>query len=255
MARVTGKIEGDGKTAKRNPPVPTVDVGDVHVRFHDQRVDLGFGGDASASSTPGERDHQPACATWPRSRWNALEEDGLITPELRAVGGPTWLDKPREKGGVQRNVCVLGEPIGVDVRMRNPLKVEVSVTNARLVCESEESESEGDESSVSTPAMTVALSPKETKMVRLVCVPTKPGKMRIVGVAWTLADVVRGYAAFDVRAPRTRRAAQTREWVRDVPREKGLRLPSSTECPKSSYRSTAFPAVAREARASRADSA
>jgi len=218
-----GKIEGDGKTAKRNPPVPTVDVGDVHVRFHDQRVDLGFGGDASAATTPGERDHQPACATWPRSRWNALEEDGLITPELRAVGGPTWLDKPREKGGVQRNVCVLGEPIGVDVRMRNPLKVEVSVTNARLVCESEESEGdEGDESSVSTPAMTVALSPKETKTVRLVCVPTKPGKMRIVGVAWTLADVVRGYAAFDVRAPRTRRAAQTREWVRDVPREKRL---------------------------------
>ena len=108
--------------------------------------------------------------------------------------------------------------------MRNPLKVEVSVTNARLVCELEESEGESDGVSdgVSTPAITVALSPKETKTVRLVCVTKTPGKMRIVGVAWTLARVDDGYAAFDVRAPRTRRAAQTQEWVRDVPREKRL---------------------------------
>ena len=56
--------------------------------------------------------------------------------------------------------------------------------------------------------------------------------MRIVGVAWTLADVVRGYAAFDVRAPRTRRAAQTQEWVRDVPREKRLAFTVAHAMPK-----------------------
>ena len=227
-----GKKIGDGKmTTKPNPPVPLVDVSDVHVRFNDQRVDLGFGGDAT--TTPGVS--EPACATWPRSRWNALEDDGLIPPKLRAVGGPTWLDKPREKGGVQRNVCALGEPIGVDVRMRNPLKVEVSLTNARLVCELEESdqgESGGVSDGVSTPAITVALSPKETKTVRLVCVTKTPGKMRIVGVAWTLANVDDGYAAFDVRAPRTRRAAQTQEWVRDVPREKRLAFTVAHAMPK-----------------------
>ena len=43
-----GKI-GDLKMAKPNPPVPLVDVSDVHVRFNDQRVDLGFGGDARAA--------------------------------------------------------------------------------------------------------------------------------------------------------------------------------------------------------------
>ena len=232
-----GKMDGktgDEKMAKPNPPAPLVDAGDVHVRFNDQRVDLGFGGDARAATTPGVS--EPACAAWPRSRWNALEEDGLIPPELRAVGGPTWLDRPREKGGVQRNVCVLGEPIGVDVRVRNPLKVEVSVTNARLVCELEESEGESGGtdgvSAASTPAITVALSPKETKTVRLVCVPSAPGKMRIVGVAWTLARVDDGYAAFDVRAPRTRRAAQTQEWVRDVPREKRLAFTVVDAMPK-----------------------
>ena len=51
-----GKMDGktgDEKMAKPNPPAPLVDVGDVHVRFNDQRVDLGFGGDARAAPTPG----------------------------------------------------------------------------------------------------------------------------------------------------------------------------------------------------------
>ena len=203
-----GSDEKDATKSKANPPVPVIDAGDVSVHFNDTRVDLGFTDGLNMNTDA------PNCATWPRATWNALEDDGLVPPGLQG-GGATWLDKPREKGGVQRGVCAAGETIGVDVAMTNPLKVEVNVTDTRLVCESEE-EVAGQNSSpgqkIVAAGQSVTLAPKETKTVRLTCTPTTPGRMKILGLAWTLSGVESGYVPFDVRAPRTRRAAQTQDW-------------------------------------------
>ena len=232
-----GSDEKDATNKKANPPVPLIDAGDVSVHFNDTRVDLGFTDGLNMNT------NAPKCATWPRATWNALEDDGLVPPGLQG-GGATWLDKPREKGGVQRGVCAAGETIGVDVKMTNPLKVEVNVTDTRLVCESEE-EVAGQNSSpgqkIVAAGQSVTLAPKETKIVRLTCTPTTPGRMKILGLAWTLSGVESGYVPFDVRAPRTRRAAQAQDWVRDVPREKRLAFTAVEAPPKVTVSLTGVP--------------
>ena len=129
-------------------------------------------------------------------------------------------------------------------KMTNPLKVDVNVTDTRLVCESEEEVAEHSSSpgqKIVAYGQSVTLAPKETKTVRLTCTPTTPGRMKILGLAWTLSGVESGYVPFDVRAPRTRRAAQAQDWVRDVPREKRLAFTAVEAPPKVTVSLTGVP--------------
>ena len=78
-----GSATDDATKSKVNPPVPLIDAGDVSVHFNDTRVDLGFTDGLNMNT------NAPKCATWPRTKWNALEDDGLVPPGLQG-GGATW---------------------------------------------------------------------------------------------------------------------------------------------------------------------
>ena len=89
---------------------------------------------------------------------------------------------------------------------------------------------------VVTAAVTKTLAPLETATVKLACVPKRPGTLKVLGLRWSLGDEIapkRGYRAFDVRAPTTRKGSETNcSYVRDVPPAKRLRFAVTPPMPR-----------------------
>ena len=144
-------------------------------------------------------------------------------------------------------MCAAGEPITIDVTFRNPLKVPLVVRDIVLVCEffgtgldtgwdSTTNHESTHLVDVVTAAVTKTLAPLETATVKLACVPKRQGTLKVLGLRWSLGDEIapkRGYRAFDVRAPTTRKGSETNcSYVRDVPPAKRLRFAVTPPMPR-----------------------
>ena len=257
---------GDGSRSEDGDhamPLPEIDVGDVAVRLREsanvgtaenlERAISGLNGTGmgnqsddeallSSPSNPSSPTCIPPCATWSDSQWRVLEVDGVIPPWLQSTIGATWLDKPKQKGSEQVQVCAAGEFISLFVTVRNPLKVPLVVRDVSLVCSffgTDTPENDTHEGDVATPGVTKTLAPIESKMFTLTCVPRRSGSLRVKGIGWSLGDAdcapgvsKRGYRAFDVRAPLTRRGKDGVSWIRDVPVEKRLTFAVTPAMPR-----------------------
>lgn len=167
----------------------------------------------------------PAAANIGESLWQSLEED--IMPSLSVIR-TNWLEsqpKVIPKSYKESNICVSGESIKVDVNLRNPLQIPLSISNVSLVCEysAESNEIESDpsstlidyqnamemravatsgEESLDTSFFTLSevdilMQGGETISVQLRVTPKAEGTLKVVGVRWKLSGSVVGVCNFD----------------------------------------------------------
>ena len=257
--------------------LPEIDVGDVVVGFEDGRLET--------RETAGDVDGLGGFVS--ERRWRVMESDGVVPAHLAngGVGQSTWLDAPRaggkKKGGEQFGVCAAGETVFFSTRFRNPLRIPLTLTEVSLVCDFETENEPKNETEalealslserkekhskrVSATTRDITLSPLETRLVRLSCVPETEGTLRARGVSWRLrvidetektgngetdsvstpftTQVSLNYVSFDPRAPRTRRGGDGVSWVRDTPRLRRLALRVTPAMPKLEVRLLGVPA-------------
>ncbi|EPS62342.1 hypothetical protein M569_12447, partial [Genlisea aurea] len=158
----------------------------------------------------------PAAATVNESLWKSLEE-GCI-PSVSAVK-TNWLESQANlvsKKHEKLNVCVAGEAIKVEVGLRNPLQIPLSLSNVSLICkhsvEEDKTEQGANGSSIdhsisgeSLPdtslfvlsEVDISLPGLETITVRLTVTPRVEGHLKLVGVRWRLSDSVVGIYEFN----------------------------------------------------------
>lgn len=128
----------------------------------------------------------------------------------------------------------MGEPVGVDVELCNPLQLDLAVSRLRLACTWEPPAgargAEGSPPPAPAPAAgsgdgeagsqqqaqqqgpgfrvaeeSVSLAGGERVVVHLRVVPLRPGRLRVEGVAWLLNGAAHGKAAFAIPQPRPRK--------------------------------------------------
>lgn len=111
-------------------------------------------------------------------------------------GSPStnWLDSSN-KSSISRHTACVGEEIGIDIEVCNPSKINLDVSDLRLICSTDLEE---DSSTVDTvQGVTclrekVTLYPGERAMVNLKCKPLEIGRLTIQGIAWILQGSVTG---------------------------------------------------------------
>eukprot|EP00887_Chlorella_sp_A99_P001561 scaffold8.g1561.t1 len=154
----------------------------------------------------------------PSEAWRPLE--AAVQPQAEAGAGPlTWLDGSSRAAlePQRRHSCCVGEVVGLDVELRNPLQVDLAITRLRLACTFEPAAgggvaAEGPTSPGGAGAAAAAgfqvreesitLRAGERVMVHLRVVPLRPGVLEVGGVAWTLGGVARGLQRFRIPRPR-----------------------------------------------------
>ncbi len=135
----------------------------------------------------------------------------------------------------------MGEPVGLDVELSNPLQLDLAVSQLRLACSwegpAEAHAAEGG--ATATPAAgggggeagsqqqvaaqaeqqgpgfrvceeSVTLNGGERVVVHLRVVPLRPGRLRVEGVAWLLNGAAHGQAAFAIPQPRPRKPGSSK---------------------------------------------
>ncbi|GMI79660.1 hypothetical protein like AT5G16280 [Hibiscus trionum] len=181
--------------------LPVINISTLKVIFEDHRTN------ASAEA-----------ASVKESVWRSLEED--IIPSL-STSRSNWLDlqsKPIPRKYKESNICVAGEAIKVDIEIKNPLQIPISVSSVSLMCElsanpeedanstnielqnneSKTSTSTGDiNSSLILSEVDFSLEGGETTLVQLTVTPRIEGVLKIVGVKWKLSSSVVGLCNFD----------------------------------------------------------
>ena len=219
--RSTPITERDDRASDLACPLPSVDVGDVHVTFADDR-----------------ESHDESGIDQSESAWNGIEQGGVIPPSLTSsVSSSNWLQGGRAKFEEhQTDVCAAGEDLKVDVTLTNPLHIAMDVRNLRVLWEFTPSEDSnynvqtndacGDDpvgSLVRAHVGTAKLEPRSARVIRLTITPSVAGTLRVLGIAWTVGEkqIIRGRRYFDIKAPRTRRGPNG-EWLRDVPKHRRL---------------------------------
>ncbi|XP_020095709.1 trafficking protein particle complex subunit 8 isoform X1 [Ananas comosus] len=161
------------------------------------------------------------------SLWQALEEEMVPVSTVRA----NWLDsqpKSSSRKDDDFSICVAGEAVKVEVELKNPLQISISVSSISLICElsaSSEastidrsvssaevqedtnlmktsfcSDQKGENSSFTLSKIDVELGGGETKRVQLEVTPKVEGVLKLVGLRWTLSDSVVGYQHFETDA-------------------------------------------------------
>lgn len=150
----------------------------------------------------------------PSSRWKYIEE--------RLVGhvrGPNhafrWdnLNSPKDINSKQL-YCVVGEPIFVEVEVKNPLFIPIDfsiyldatftpeVAELTEVNQSEDGAHHQKEQPFIAEKINVQLQAGRREKVRLRIDPFTMGDLRIHGIVWTLADVITGKRSFDLKGRR-----------------------------------------------------
>ncbi|XP_010549893.1 PREDICTED: trafficking protein particle complex subunit 8 isoform X2 [Tarenaya hassleriana] len=198
--------------------LPIINTSSLQVIFEDQRT---YASQASA--------------TMEESIWQSLEED--IVPSLNYAKS-NWLDlqsKLLPKKYRESNVCVAGEPVKVNIELRNPLLTSISISNVSLICEliknSDDVTSDKDASSSSfgpknpeehnqdaTSGASFTLSEVdfslgggEAKLVRLMVTPSDEGVLKIVGLRWELAGSLVGIHYFQSVPVKVKTAEERRK--------------------------------------------
>ncbi|KAL7096493.1 hypothetical protein ACP275_10G083100 [Erythranthe tilingii] len=167
----------------------------------------------------------PTAASAKESLWQSLEED--IIPS-HSVMKTNWLEsqpKILPKKYKESNVCVAGEAIKVDISLKNPLQIPISISNVSLICkhsaEYDDTESDANghlidyqnnkelrtavsvsgDFSLETSLFTlsevdISMRGGETILVQLTVTPKIEGSLKIIGVRWKLSGSVVGVCNF-----------------------------------------------------------
>jgi tetratricopeptide (TPR) repeat protein len=138
-------------------------------------------------------------------------------------GSSTWLDNGGSKaslasaaGGFSRGseidnlCCCVGEDIGVDVEITNPLQIELAVTKFKLTCTFEAAASiapapaappaaVGFSSPFQVKEERITLHPGEQAVVHLRVKPLRTGSLTIDGVSWELNGIATSTRAFTIK--------------------------------------------------------
>ncbi|KAE8125213.1 hypothetical protein FH972_020046 [Carpinus fangiana] len=202
-------VQKTGKTIEvLKLQLPKVNISSLRVVFDDHRTYA-----------------SPAAAAVGESLWHSLEED--MIPSV-STARTNWLDlqsKLIPKKYRESNVCVAGEAVKVDIELKNPLQIPISISSVSLICElsvrSDEMESDAssktaelqndddfinlttnvdmsfENSSFTSSEVDLSLGGGETTVVQLTVTPKVEGILQIVGVRWKLSGSVIGLHNFD----------------------------------------------------------
>jgi tetratricopeptide (TPR) repeat protein len=183
-------------------PLPVVDV---------EHVGLAVAGQAGYASVEARQ--------VPREEWAPLQ--AALQPSADAA--PTWLDGGSRAGLAdqpERHNCCVGEDIGVDVGLTNPLRLALAVTRLRLVCQFEPAAGGGAPAAAPAGGAApprpeappfqireerITLHGGERAVVHLRVRPLRPGTLRVEGVAWELDGEAHGQRSFAIPRPRPRK--------------------------------------------------
>jgi hypothetical protein len=105
--------------------------------------------------------------------------------------------KKREIVNKKARTCFSGQPITVKFYMRNPLKIDITITHIKLVCKFEDLDEVNEECYVFEKQL--ELKELETKEVITLIIPLKTGKLSISHIEWMLFDLV--YCQFNLLLP------------------------------------------------------
>ena len=205
-------------SARRPLPLalPAVNEEDVYVHYEDHRC---YGAGARSQ---------------PTAIWDQLEK--RIVPAHATSAGATWMDAGALRSEEQRNSCIAGEEVGVDVEFTNTFRVPIEVGQVSLACRFQGDGGVDEDSAqyaqelpaAAEPAGTdlltgagadsvlrlpwanvhresVSLKPGEKTKLRLKLHPLTEGTLRIHGVNFCLAGSVYGYVAFNIRGAKVRK--------------------------------------------------
>lgn len=137
-------------------------------------------------------------------------------------GSSTWLDSAGSKAslasaagggsgvnGIENLCCCVGEDVGVDVEIKNPLQIELAVTKLKLTCTFEAATSSapiaaapaavGSSSPFQVKEERITLHPGEKAVVHLRVKPLRTGSLSIDGVSWELNGIATGTKAFTMK--------------------------------------------------------
>ncbi|XP_062112409.1 uncharacterized protein LOC133823584 isoform X2 [Humulus lupulus] len=201
-------VQKTGKTIEVSKlRLPEINVSSLKVIFEDHRTYA-----------------SPTAASVNESIWRSLEED--LVPSLTTVR-TNWLEihsKILPKKLKDSNVCVAGEAVRVDIELKNPLQIPITVSSVSLMCElstsSDETTSDANspaqevqnndesieitsretsrnDSSFSLSKVNFSLEGGKTIMVQLTVTPTVEGILHIVGIRWNLSGAVVGFHNFE----------------------------------------------------------
>lgn len=114
----------------------------------------------------------------------------------KSVSG-TWLDglKPIN---TKESVCV-GEDVGIEIRVHNPLKIDLQLSDLSLICSVEASifdNGKAPETLVHIPEEKMTLYPGEKALVHLRCKPLAVGSLKVEGIKWKLEGGIVGVKMF-----------------------------------------------------------
>ncbi|WVZ60808.1 LOW QUALITY PROTEIN: hypothetical protein U9M48_010785, partial [Paspalum notatum var. saurae] len=157
------------------------------------------------------------------STWQGLEEE--LIPSSSVVR-TNWLDT-QPKSSLRRYkdscICVAGEAVKLNIELKNPLQISVSVSGISLICqlsttldalssdisglaldggdgkvntESSVSVFETGEDNFTVSKLDIVLGGGESKRVQLDVIPKVEGILKLVGIRWTLSESVVGYQYF-----------------------------------------------------------
>lgn len=194
----------------------------------------------------------------PRRVWSTLES--AIGPPQEAA--PTWMDGSSRvslaNAGAESLTCCVGEDVGIDLEITNPLHIELMVTKLRLCCtfeapggqqpppqgtpavaptvlSTQQPSSTGPAATSVTSLSTqpfqlreerITLHPGERAVVHLRVRPLRTGALSIDGVSWDLNGVASGQKAFTIkkRIIQNKGASQAALAIEDAEQVGGLHV-------------------------------
>lgn len=109
----------------------------------------------------------------------------------------------------QQHTCCVGEAVGVDLELSNPLALDLPITRLRLACTFEPAGGApaGEDGGTKGPGFqvreeSITLLGGERVLMHLRVVPLRPGRLSLDGVAWVLSGSAHGQQAFKIPRPR-----------------------------------------------------
>jgi len=154
------------------------------------------GGDSRNTSNNGGSGDGKGSSNW-------LDSGGSKASLASATGGPSG------RSGMENLCCCVGEDVGVDVEIRNPLQIELAVTKLKLTCTFEAATSSapaaaapaaaGSSSPFQVKEERITLHPGEQAVVHLRVKPLRTGSLSIDGVSWLLNGIATSTRAFSMK--------------------------------------------------------
>ncbi|GMH36041.1 hypothetical protein BSKO_03909 [Bryopsis sp. KO-2023] len=124
--------------------------------------------------------------------WGDLEDSFKDPLGSSVTGMGSMSSLPPENHGL----AVCGEDIRVLCQFQNPLKVAIKLDEVKLLYEYEWSEGATGANPVTVAQEKFTLRGEETLVIRLALAVNSPGRLKILGVSWTLNETIPGEKRF-----------------------------------------------------------